>query len=87
MRSHPRHGGSTDHAGSHTNISSAQYTPQLAWRLVNLVRANEDDIYRMGRTRGSARSAGYNRPLPARDPGPAWTDTYQATTTKAAGRR
>ncbi len=74
-----RHGGSTDHAGSHTNISSDQYSPQLAWRLVNLVRANEDDIYRMGRTRGSARSAGYNRPLPARDPGPAWTDTYQAT--------
>lgn len=72
------HGGITDHAGSHTNISSAQYTPQLAWRLVNLVRANEDDIYRMGRTRGSARSAHYNRPLPAHDPGPVWTDSYQA---------
>ena len=73
-----RNGGITDHAGSHTNISSAQYTPQLAWRLVNLVRANEDDIYRMGRTRGSARSAHYNRPLPAHDPGPVWTDSYQA---------
>lgn len=74
-----RNGGVTDHAGSHTNISSAQYTPQLAWRLVNLVRANEDDIYRMGRTRGSARLAHYNRPLPVRDPGPVWTDSYQAT--------
>ena len=74
-----RHGGTTSYAGSHTNISSAGYTPDLAWRLVNLVRANEDDIYRMGRTRRSPRNAGYNRPLPARDPGPAWTDSYQAT--------
>ena len=33
----------------------------------------------MGRTRGSLRSAGYNRPLPAGDPGPTWTSSYQAT--------
>lgn len=74
-----RNGGITDHAGSHTNISSAQYTPQMAWRLVNLIRANEDDIYRMGRTRRSARSSGYNQPLPGYDPGPVWTSSHQAT--------
>lgn len=74
-----RHGGTTDHAGSHTNISSAGYTPQMAWRLVNLVRTHEDDIFRMGRTRGSARSAHYNSALPGYDPGPEWTQSYQAT--------
>ncbi len=74
-----RHGGTTDHAGSHTNISSAGYTPAMAWRLVNLVQANEDDIYRMGRTRRSVRSHGYNRPLYGSDPGPTWTSSYQAT--------
>ena len=74
-----RHGGTTDHAGSHTNISSAGYTPEMAWRLVNLVQMNEDDIYRLGRTRGSARVAGYNRPLYGTDPGPVWTSSYQAT--------
>lgn len=71
-----RLGGTTDSAGSHTNISSAGYTPAMAWRLVHFIRAHEDDIYRMGRTRGSARSAGYNAPFP-RDPGPEWTDSYQ----------
>lgn len=74
-----RHGGITDHAGSHTNISSAGFTPQMAWRLVNLVRANEDDIFRLGRTRGSRRSAGYNSPLPGYDPGPVWNRSHQAT--------
>lgn len=74
-----RHGGTTDHAGSHTNISSAGYTPEMAWRLVNLIRANEDDVFRMGRTRGSARLSHYNRPLSEYDPGPVWQDSYQST--------
>ncbi len=72
-----RHGGTTEYAGSHTNISSAGYTPEMAWRLVNLLRANEDDIYRMGRTRRSARLSAYNRPLPSRDPGPAWQHSHE----------
>lgn len=74
-----RHGGTTAYAGSHTNISAAGFTPQMAWRLVNLIRANEDDIFRMGRTRGSERSASYNLPLPRHDPGPAWTYSSHAT--------
>lgn len=72
-----RHGGTTDLTGSHTNISSAGYTPEMAWRLVHLIRAHEDDMFRMGRTRGSRRLAGYNQPFP-RDPGPRWADTYTA---------
>jgi hypothetical protein len=78
-----RHGGTTDLAGSHTNISSAGYTPEMAWRLVHLVRANEDDMFRMGRTRGSQRLSGYNQPFP-RDPGPRWADTYTAQRTQGA---
>lgn len=74
-----RHGGTTDYAGSHTNISSAGYTPEMAWRLVNLVQANEDDIYRMGRTRRSPRSTGYNHPLNRAHPGPRWVQSHQAT--------
>ena len=71
-----RLGGTTDAAGSHTNISSAGYTPAMAWRLVHLIRAHEDDIFRMGRTRGSQREAGYNAPFP-QDPGPEWTEAHQ----------
>lgn len=71
-----RHGGTTDLAGSHTNISSGSYTPEMAWRLVNLIRAHEDDIYRMGRTRRSARYESYNSPFP--DPGPQWQSRHDA---------
>ena len=74
-----RHGGTTELRRQPHQHLLRRLHPALAWRLVNLIRANEDDIYRMGRTRRSPRNAGYNRPLPARDPGPAWTDSYQAT--------
>lgn len=78
-------GGITDHAGSHVNISSDDYTPQYAWRLANLMRAHEDDIYRMGRTRGSQRSQGYNSPFP--DPGPAWGSPWEVTRRQAGRER
>lgn len=64
--------GTTHNAGSHTNISCPDFTTEHAWRLAHLVRAHEQDLDRMGRTRGSARELGYASPLP--DPGPhAWT--------------
>lgn len=61
----------THEAGSHTNISAQDYTPEMAYRLAHLFRTHEDDICRMGRTRGSRRNAHYNTSLP--DPGPTWT--------------
>lgn len=56
-------GGTTGLAGSHTNIGSPEYTTEQAWRLAHLVRAHEEDLFRMGRTRNSPRSSGYNAPL------------------------
>ncbi|GAB3623678.1 hypothetical protein GCM10027418_17620 [Mariniluteicoccus endophyticus] len=69
-------GGETHGAGSHTNISSPDYTPEMAWRLANLARAYEDDLHRMGRTRRSQRHISYASTL--RDPGPRWTATGPA---------
>ncbi len=70
-------GGTTHGAGSHTNISSDGFTPQDAWRLAHLMRAHEDDLFRMGRTRGSSRSLGYTTGMP--DPGMSqWTRTQSA---------
>lgn len=57
-------GASTDWAGSHTNIGVGEdYTAADAWRLAHLIRAHEDDIFRMGRTRRSRRHNAYNYPL------------------------
>ena len=51
-------GGTTDYAGSHTNISSAGFDPEHGWRLAHLVRAHEDDLLRFGRTPNSRRERG-----------------------------
>ena len=48
-------GATTDGAGSHTNIGGIEWTPGDLWRLAHLFRAHEDDLMRLGRTRGSAR--------------------------------
>lgn len=64
--------GTTEYAGSHTNIGSPGYTPQLAWKLAHLVRAHEEDLFRMGRTRRSPREMGYNASLPTIQQTP-WT--------------
>lgn len=65
----------THWAGSHTNISADDYTPETAWRLAVLFRQHEDDLFRMGRTRGSRRSNGYRAPV--EDPGPRWLESHQ----------
>ena len=67
-------GGTTAGAGSHTNVSCDNFTPEHAWRMIRLFRTFEDDLFRMGRTPGSRRDqAHYARPFA--DPGPeAWQD-------------
>lgn len=67
-------GATTDYAGSHTNISSPDFTPEHAWRLAHLVRHHEDDLLRCGRTPNSRRERHYNATLP--DPGPTWSSPY-----------
>lgn len=67
-------GGTTDLAGSHTNIGSPGYRPEDGWRLARLFRAHEDDLLRCGRTPNSQRLNSYNAPL--RDPGPQWDSEY-----------
>lgn len=64
--------GTTHFAGSHTNISCDDYTPEAGWRLAHLMRAHEDDLFRMGRTRGSSREMDYAYSV--REPGPQWTN-------------
>lgn len=57
-------GGTFDGAGSHTNISADGFEFEHALRLVRLMRTYEDDLYRMGRTRGANRGGtAYARPL------------------------
>lgn len=63
-------GVSTQGAGSHTNISTEDFSPEMGWRLARLFRTHEDDIRRMGRTRGCRRNQLYSQSLP--DPGPQW---------------
>lgn len=60
-------GGETHWAGSHTNIDAPDFTAPMAWRLAHLMRAHEDDLMRMGRTRQSQRMTAYRRSLT--DPG------------------
>ncbi|WP_394276224.1 amidoligase family protein [Luteococcus sp.] len=70
-------GGTTRNAGSHTNISSDNFRPEHAWRLAHLMRMHEDDLFRMGRTRGSARAMHYTGGMP--NPGMSqWSDTTNA---------
>ena len=70
-------GGQTHWAGSHTNIDAPNFTAPMAWRLAHLMRAHEDDLMRMGRTRQSQRQDGYRSSLA--DPGVAqWSSTGAA---------
>lgn len=63
-------GAVTDHAGAHINIGVEDFTAEMAWKLSHMVRAHEDDLFRIGRTRGSQRAMAYATSQP--DPGPRW---------------
>ncbi|AMS04126.1 hypothetical protein AXH35_00145 [Acidipropionibacterium acidipropionici] len=78
-------GATTDYAGSHVNISAATMGADQAFRLAHLFRAHQEDLARMGRTRGSIREPHYNPPLP--DPGmTAWTQNDHYTMVRTMGR-